>query len=154
MEGNDRFKIHQLWAGVAKEGFKWFCITTCVFFAYLSISNLAGKSTDANILINFSASATASANITDEVRGIPESMVLIDRSQLIWGRFTKQDFQTYLFLVFVTIVILILFFREKKLRKSTTKSFSERIEWLEKELDPNRSSSNLTEEGETNPEDR
>ena len=43
--------------------------------------------------------------------------------------------------------------RERKLRKKNTKHISEHIKELEELIDPNRTSSNLTETGDTHPED-
>lgn len=45
-------------------------------------------------------------------------------------------------------------FLERKLKKDSIKHFKEHIIELEKKLDPNRSSSNLTKEGNTNPGDK
>jgi hypothetical protein len=44
--------------------------------------------------------------------------------------------------------------RERKLRRQTTERFAARNFSLEKQIDPNRSSSRLTTRGTTNPEDR
>lgn len=44
--------------------------------------------------------------------------------------------------------------RERRLRKKNTKHIAEHIKKLEEHLDPNRTSSNLTETGDTHPEDK
>jgi hypothetical protein len=44
--------------------------------------------------------------------------------------------------------------RERRLRRQTTERLTARNATLERELDPNRSSSRLTTRGTTNPEDR
>jgi hypothetical protein len=45
-------------------------------------------------------------------------------------------------------------FRERQLRRATVERMHGRIKTLEEQLDPGRSSSQLTPRGETNPEDR
>ena len=45
-------------------------------------------------------------------------------------------------------------FRERSLRRSTTKRMSDRVEELELLIDPGRTSSNLSRTGETNPKDK
>ena len=44
--------------------------------------------------------------------------------------------------------------RQKKLRKNTVERLQGRIQELETEIDPNRSTSNLTHRGDTRPEDK
>lgn len=44
--------------------------------------------------------------------------------------------------------------RERKLRKKKTKDLGAYVKELEKHIDPNRTSSNLTETGDTHPEDK
>ena len=44
--------------------------------------------------------------------------------------------------------------RERKLRQDKTEYLQERIQKLEKQMDPNRSTSRLTSRGTTNPEDK
>jgi hypothetical protein len=48
----------------------------------------------------------------------------------------------------------LLYARERKLRKKTVKHVHPRVKKLEEELDNKRSSSRLTESGDTNPEDQ
>lgn len=152
----DRAHIHHIWGGVVKVGFKWVGIGFLALMAYLSIDTLAGETTDANILVNFSATATAEGvvDIGENLTNLPENMVVIDRDSLILGRFTKEDFWTYLFLLFVIAVAITMYTREVRLRKQTIRSLGERNEILERLIDSDRSSSNLTQEGETNPQDR
>jgi hypothetical protein len=44
--------------------------------------------------------------------------------------------------------------KQRKLRRDVVERLSSRVPFLEKQLDPGRTSSKLTDRGDTNPEDR
>ena len=67
------------------------------------------------------------------------------------ARFTSWRLESFLFLVF--IVALAGWWREKALRRRTIERFHDISEKYEKLSDPNRSSSHLTRQGQSRPED-
>jgi len=100
--------------------FRWVGIVLIVRYAYLGIEALAGKSTLADIGVNF---------LTD----INISVALAWAAGLggmVYG------------------------IKQRELRKDTIERLVGRIHELEGEVDPNRTSSNLTKRGDTRPEDR
>ncbi|WP_022949551.1 hypothetical protein [Methylohalobius crimeensis] len=90
------------------------------YIGYLSLKELAGKATIADIAFTFLGKQAVSN----------------------WG---------YNLALFVSIIWAL---TERKLRLRKTKYLSERPKNLEKQIDPNRTSSGLQPTGETNPEDK
>ena len=89
-------------------------------YIYLSIGELAGKETIANVLIKFVSNLTVSQSLA----------YIFGGGALLYGA------------------------GERAIRKRTIKRLQGRITQLETSKDPRRTSSNLTERGETNPRDR
>ena len=111
--------------------FKYGFIALIFFFVERSIADLAGKQTDANILV----AAVADFNFIDDLA----------------SSYTK------VFCVIVSLfgVIGLGYGKiQSSLRKRTVKRLAAQIIELEEQIDPGRSSSNLTPTGDTNPEDR
>ena len=100
---------------------RWGSWVIIAYFAKESLVALAGKTTFANIVVEFSQHYTHHA----------DSLTL---SSLL-------------------VFVIGLWVRERRLRYQKTKTLGTRILELEKRLDPVRTSSGLTLEGKTNPED-
>lgn len=100
---------------------KWVFLTIIVWFAYLAIDSIAGKSTILDIGIKAIASV---------VSGKLESFLLI------------------------ALLIALMGWRfERSLRRKTIEQFHDIREKYEKLIDPDRSSSRLTRQGRSRPED-
>lgn len=99
---------------------RWSAIILIARYGYLSIEALAGKSTLADIGINFLSDIKVSVAIA-------------------WG---------------VGVGGAIYGLKQRKLRRDTVERLQERIQTLEAEKDPARTSSQLTKRGDTRPEDR
>lgn len=108
------------WVTVLQSIIRWCAIVFVVRYGYLSIDVLAGKSTAADIGVNFLANVSVSV-------------------ALAWAAGAGGAYYGY---------------RQNKLRKDTIERLSGRIRELEQRLDKNRSSSNLTQRGDTRPEDQ
>ncbi len=100
--------------------FRWVGIVLIVRYAYLGIEALAGKSTLADIGVNFLTDINVSV-------------------ALAWA----AGFGGMVYGI-----------KQRELRKDTIERLVGRIKQLEDEVDPNRTSSNLTKRGDTRPEDR
>ncbi len=107
-------------AYILNNAFKWISLTSIPFFTYLSIKELAGNTTFANIAVNFLAnwSVSITFSVATGVAGV------------VYGA------------------------RQRKLRKDSVERLQDRIKYLEEFIDKNRSSSNLTPQGNTRPEDK
>ena len=105
---------------LAKHTVTWTGRVLVVYLMSRMVSSLAGRTTLADITIQFLAARNARELIS----------YVIAVGLLAWG------------------------IRERRLRKSTVRELSRRLEVTERHLDPERSSSQLTETGETRPEDR
>ncbi len=99
---------------------RWGAIIAISRYAYLAIEALSGKSTLADIGINFLSDIKISVTLA-WIAGV---------GGVFYG------------------------ISQRKLRKDTVERLQERIQALEAEIDPNRSTSNLTRRGDTRPEDR
>lgn len=106
--------------GLATQIVKWAGIIGVVYLISTMVSALAGKTTLADIAIQFLTASQAREWTSYGITG----------AAIVWA-------------------IL-----ERRLRKSTVRHLSQRLVVIENRLDPDRSSSNLTETGETRPEDR
>ena len=102
---------------------KWIPITLICYFAYLSIAALAGKSTLAAIGIYLVADLKVNKFLSHIV------MAAFGISGTAYG------------------------YQQKKLQQRNIERMSKVIQNLENKLDPNRSSSRLTDKGLTRPED-
>jgi hypothetical protein len=98
---------------------RWGAIVLIVRYGYLSLEALAGKSTLADVAINFLTNVNVSVTLawTAGVFGV------------LYG------------------------VKQRKLRKDTIQRLQSRIQALESQLDPKRTTSNLTSRGDTRPED-
>lgn len=132
--------------------FKWAGLAAIAFFAYLAIEHLAGKETRADISVN--AKATATYGNSSE----PEKS---DNAPEISGKEEENDSACSNTTHFLFVGLAIIFGvagivygrRESKLRKDTVERLQDRNCRLEREIDPKRSSSQLTPRGDTRPED-
>ena len=106
--------------GLATQLVKWAGILGVVYLISTMVSALAGKTTLADIAIQFLTASHAREWTSYGITG----------AAIVWA-------------------IL-----ERRLRKSTGRQLSRRLKVIENRLDPDRSSSELTETGETRPEDR
>lgn len=95
-------------------------IVLVIYLIGRTISDLAGKTTLADIVIQILMSGNAREWASYAVTG----------GAILWGA------------------------RERRLRKSTINHLSRRLIKTEEQLDPNRTSSHLTETGDTRPEDQ
>ena len=100
---------------------KWVFLTIIVWFAYLALDSMAGKSTILDIGIKAIA-------------------------RVVSGKLE-------VFLILGLIIALVGWWREKSLRRETIEQFHDTREKYEKLLDSNRSSSHLTRQGQSRPED-
>jgi len=127
----------KLWVMVIDRGcnlFKYLVTVGLLFsfllFTYLSIDKISGKDTNAAIDLNLNADANIILSILNKI-GIEKI--------ICW-----------------TIIIISLFYAwiQQRLRYKKTAYLQNRIEELEKQIDPHRTSSGLTNTGETPKEDR
>lgn len=147
-EHSNSFRIHQLWAGAIVQSVKWLVVLGCCVCAAYAVSVLAGKTTAADISVDMSASGSLGSQQNGGNRvGVSGAAKVLDS-------FGKVDFTTNVLLVISNGLFLVLYQREKRLRKEKTIHFSHQVELYERILDPQRTSSNLTRDGETNPDDR
>lgn len=100
---------------------KWIFLTVIVWFAYLAIDSIAGKSTILDIGIKAIARV-----VSGKLEG---------------------------FLVLALIIALVGWRFERSLRRKTIEQFHDIREKYEKLIDANRSSSRLTRQGQSRPED-
>lgn len=111
------------WSDVVMQGLlsaiRWGGLGWIAWQAQVAISNLAGKTTLADIGVGFLADVQVSVVLSWVVGG----------AGIMYGR------------------------SQRKLRRDTVERLQARNQELEKLLDPNRSSSQLTARGETRPED-
>jgi hypothetical protein len=114
-------------ASTVRSAIKWGCPLGIAYFVYLAIASLSGQTTSADIRIGFIAS------ILNDMK--KDS---IARIALPWG----------LAVGFGLWAVV-----ERRLRKNHIVGSGETVRRLETRLDPNRSSSHLTQRGETPPED-
>lgn len=105
---------------LARQIVTWAGRVLVVYFIGRMVSDLAGRTTLAEISLHFLAARNA--------RELGSYVIAV--GLLVWG------------------------IRERWLRKSTVRALSRRLELAEKRLDPDRSSSLLTDTGETRSEDR
>lgn len=143
-EGIQIEKYRQI-GSVFKSFIKWGAIAVIAYFVYLSIAALAGLETFASILVDVSAKGTAVTNVVSEQS--------IELGTTAAGKFRSDELATYGILFITNLLFFVLYKRERSLRLNKTESLSHHIESLEKLLDPNRTSSELTRRGTTNPED-
>lgn len=113
-------KTAEGWITIGQSTIRWTAIVFIVRYAYLAIEILSGKSTTADIGINFLANINISVALA-WCAGL---------GGIAYGK------------------------HQSKLRKDTVERLQNRIQELELNSDPSRSSSNLTPRGETRPEDR
>lgn len=97
-------------------------VVLCVYIVYRMTSDLAGKTTLADI--GLSLKMFGGLSITDTVS------FALGVAGTVYG------------------------YKERRLRQSKTQYLQDRIQKLEKQLDPKRTSSRLTARGTTNPQDR
>lgn len=115
-------KYNKRWdiiGGIFNGLIRWGGVTACLYFLYLIVDSLAGKTTTTDIALKA---------ITDLKldRGI---LYLLTGGTTLWA------------------------IGERRLRKKTIKDMAAHTKKLEELIDPNRTSSNLTETGDTHPED-
>lgn len=94
-------------------------LVACVYFLSSSIQNLAGKSTDANIFVQFLGDFNVGQGVA----------VLFGAGGTMYGLAQRSQ------------------------RQRMIERLHGRIKQLERQIDPRRSSSNITETGDTNPVD-
>ena|ERR1700690_4403023 len=102
---------------------RYSAIVVCVYFVSSAVGTavvtLAGKTTNANVLVNFLGNLTISNAVATLFGGGGIAYGIVERRQ-----------------------------RQKMIQRQHG-----RIKKIEKQIDPNRSSSNITETGDTNPSD-
>ncbi|PTY38573.1 hypothetical protein BGP77_11540 [Saccharospirillum sp. MSK14-1] len=147
------FQKMKLIVNLGKHVVTYVAIVACVFMAFMSIKELSGKETNAAIDVNFSAEASLNGggDETDSLVAVVESS--FSSEKLFLDRYRYDELLTYGVLFSTIIVLYILYRREKWLRLTKTEALSAQIKFLEDRFDPERSSSELTIRGETNPED-
>jgi hypothetical protein len=117
-------------SSIINNAFRWGGLSFIVFYDYKSIDTLAGKFTLADIKLGASL-----------IYKNPET-----NSFNWWGVFGAVGFFVGIIGVFYGTV-------QRKIRQRYIKYRPQRYEELEKKIDPGRSSSMLTSEGDTRPED-
>ena len=115
-----RFRTIERAFTLSVHAIKWAGIVLVVYFISSMISDLAGKTTLADIVVQVLLAGNVRELVSYGIAG----------GGIAYG------------------------LRERRLRKSEIRHLGSQKELLERALDPNRSSSQLTETGETRPEDR
>jgi len=136
LEAENKFlrtgKLFDNIASVINNFIKYGGLTLMAFYVYKSIAILAGKETNADINI---AAVLYTSNTANET------------SLNWWSIFGIIGF-------LVGALGALIGFNERRMRQNYIKYRPERYEYLEKKLDPDRSSSQLTSKGDTRPEDK
>ena len=115
-----RFLTVEKWFSLATHVIKWAGIVSVVYFISSAVSDLAGKTTLANIVVQVLQAGSVREVVSYAIAGGGITYGLLER----------------------------------RLRKSEIRHLGQQKKELESALDPNRSTSQLTESGETRPEDR
>jgi hypothetical protein len=115
---------YELWGTIAVPAVRWLGIVGILFFCYKIASALAGHYTFAQIGLGFLADIRTTNGI------IKAACVLLGGSGFGYG------------------------YKQRQLRRKEISAVSHRNRELEKRIDPRRTSSNLTEQGTTRPEDQ
>lgn len=129
---NERLRISRLAdiiVPIINNTIKWGALIALFYFSHLSIADIAGKDTNTDIKIN-----------------------------VLQNLFNLNFFsQSHIVVALVAIIIILCGIiygqRQRNLRMTTIERLQARINTLEKNADPNRSSSMLTTKGDTRPED-
>lgn len=111
---------------------RWGGVVATTFFVFRSIAVLSGKETNANINLS-----TVLSIITSNAA---------NKSSFSWGIFSLVEF-------LVGCGGIAYGIRQKRLKQRYIAYRSQRYEYLEKRIDPKRTSSMLTSKGDTRPED-
>lgn len=130
-------KSRCFWEGLSKlQPLKWLVFAFLGYFAYLSIHDLSGKSTQASINVKAEASLNPSSNTNEETEEIP-----------VWPYWMAA----------VSAILatggIMYGLNQRKLRKLTIQHLAPYKEKWELSIDPSRSSSGLLPDGSTNPND-
>lgn len=136
--------------------FKWGGMCFIAWCFYLSVAALAGQNTIADIRADITADISTSAGIRSTNSSVIDGVISPEASQeFVQVLVSNLGQMPWLFLNIIVFVLLVIYaMREQMLRKSTVKRLQDRIVELETNANPNRTSSNLTDRGNTNPRDK
>lgn len=115
-------------ASVLNNGIRWIGITATTYFVFKSIKVLAGKETYADINVSAILATPKALNLLPWI--LPALGFVVGICGIVYG------------------------VNQKKLRQDTVERLQGRIKDLEKTLDPKRTSSGLTQRGQTRLEDK
>lgn len=118
-------------------GMRATALVACFYFVTDLVKALSGKDTKADISFNIGAQLLSHLDLDVEIINL-ETIYLI----------------AFVILSILTLSAVGWAFRERALRKHQLEKSQERIVKLERLIDPTRTSSYLTPQGETNPQDR
>ena len=123
--------------------FKWVGLVGIFYWIYKSIDSLAGKHTFADIGI--------------KVEGDLQTSTKEQAGQIVDNPFVTSWLPWAVAIGLILLLLLIAVgygLRQRKLRRTTIERLQGRIKSLERNQDPNRTSSGLTPQGQTHPRDK